>query len=352
MISVIPPRPVSSYHRSMTRSPRTIEQNNNLPSELVLDIFELGASIDKNTATSLLRLSTWARKLLLPILYECVALESWSRVDQFKLTLQSKQGAEVHQSVKRLSIAVGEYPMVEILHSCNAITSLVASSVLFRERAHSGSSWFPNHHYQPSLMSPHLTHLTIHGPAYLIHYNQIPDSVTHLVLKDDAPTAGYSLLAVTTLPKLTHLAFNVTQQALPYAPDPSPRMTSLLDALYSRGISQRSPSPPPSAGADMVPSKPKPTSSGACEPMSLIAVVLSPNVDTRIVDTLVNYRSPALRDPFFNLTEEDSDETIPRPTLNVYRDHQCQWWSQEEWATKGGEEVFWKRMEQAPSDTA
>jgi hypothetical protein len=349
MLSLRLPEPIHRLPPSLLRYPQSPmappNVKGNLPSELILDIFELGATSDKTTAISLLQLTSWSRKLLLPLLYECVALESWSRVDQLKQTLQSEHGAEIQESIKRLSLAVGEYPIIDILHACQSVTSLTVSSILFRKQ----SSFYtpPNAMYRPAIMSPHLTHLTIHGPTYIIHPRMIPPTVTHLVLKDDAPTVGYSLQAVTTLPNLTHLAFNVTQQLLPFAPDPSPRMILLLDALFSRGL----PSESYSAGMPSVPGMS--TILPSCSPLSLIAIKLSPGVDTRIVDTLLNYkyRSPGLRSSFPLRGEEDpeSGNKTAWPRLNVFNELERQWWTQEEWATKAGEESFWKRMEEGNS---
>jgi len=85
-------------------------------------------------------------------------------------------------------------------------------------------------------------------------------------------------------------------------------------------------------------------------PMSLIAVMLSPNVDARIVETLVNYRYPDLGSRSAVRGEAELDgEKEPRTRLKVLREHECSWWTQEEWAAKGGEEAFWKRLEGHPS---
>lgn len=80
-------------------------------------------------------------------------------------------------------------------------------------------------------------------------------------------------------------------------------------------------------------------------PISLIAVMLSPNVDTRIVETLVNYREPSVSS-LEPSTRAPSSVNI-RPKLNILKEHQCEWWSREEWTQDGGDDAFWKRMSES-----
>jgi len=242
---------------------------------------------------------------------------------------------DIRKSVKRLSIAVGEYPIADILSACQSLSSLSVSSSLFRK--HADCFLPPSLIYCPTKISPHLTHLTIHGPSYLIQPSTLPGSVTHLVFKDDAPLSGYSLKAVLNLPNLTHLAFKVTQQLLPFAPDPSPRVSFLLNSLFLKGI----PAPDSPAAAKLPGSR---NAEESYTPITLIAVMLSPDVDTRIVETLVNYRIPDL----------PSTEHVTRacrsgkqPKLNVLNEQQHQWWTQSEWVQKEGEQEFWRRMQEA-----
>jgi len=188
--------------------------------------------------------------------------------------------------------------------------------------------------YSPTSLSPSITYLTIQGPTYLIRPSTLPTSVTHLVFTDDAPSLVAPIKALMALPSLTHVAFKFTQQALPFAPDPSERVRDLLDSLYAKGHPHSPLSHQAQAGMDAE----TPTAGTTASSLSLIVILLSANVDTRIVETLANYRRPV---------DSESENDLPR--LVVLKEGQegngVEWWSSAEWAAKDGDAAFWNRME-------
>ncbi|KZT37525.1 hypothetical protein SISSUDRAFT_840982 [Sistotremastrum suecicum HHB10207 ss-3] len=254
-----------------------------LPTELVLEIFRLGAT-DTPTAVNLLQLSSWTREFLQPSLYDTVLLNTWSRVDLFRLALNHEAKGQLRRQsgtdfVKKLSIDVGEYPIKDILNDCRRLRSLVVSTHPFHD-AHRSLN-----------ISPSCTHLTVTGPSYL--FRSAPPSITHLTFTQDAPLIQrISDGVIAPLPKLSHLAFRIQAHPLPFAPDPSPRLIDAVNAFLEN-----------------------PT-------MEVIFVSVSEDADPR----------------FWHALSEIKDHRV------VAR-RGGDWWEMKKWAMPNGDEAFWSSAE-------
>ncbi|EJD51298.1 hypothetical protein AURDEDRAFT_182036 [Auricularia subglabra TFB-10046 SS5] len=188
-----------------------------LPQELILHIFELGARLDQNWALELCRLSRQVAHCVRPVIYETIVLSSVTKTDSFLYTLRVGDKAFFARHIKNILVADGVLELMygvtsaainaiwAMAQACPGLQRLVVPVMwvarLVRMAAEKGETPCPalrhvvltrtrNLHVQPDFSAPlfrSLTRLFIQSHYYV----WLPQAM--LVRSD-------------TFPALTHLA--------------------------------------------------------------------------------------------------------------------------------------------------
>ncbi|KAL6305064.1 hypothetical protein BKA93DRAFT_708709, partial [Sparassis latifolia] len=208
-----------------------------LPTELLRDIFEHAADLDRPTALSLVLVSSPVRRWTEPALYNTVVLSTAPALRAFLAAISHKSPEFVHARVKHLGVfALGPIQSIHrVLHACTGLRTLACGfslpgyqrtqgarplhARLSREQHLLGLSCRDG--WDTALVGPSVTHLRIHLTAPDSCSPDAPLGLARAAAHEDASTwERFARLAA-----LTHLA-------VVHAVSPSTPATALLPTLH------------------------------------------------------------------------------------------------------------------------
>ncbi len=222
----------------------------NLPPELVEQVFHSGCAISKQLSLSLCLVSSWARCLALPHLYTAVVLENQSTISTFHRTVvKSEVRSDVLSParlyVRGLWVEPISSVVVDIFNACENLKyiSIREENLLWLIKAPPKRSSIPRLSSPPetSLTPSKDFHLwvtkgrtnrwTLHAPVDLTTTPILPSpllsGITHLLLNC---ATGYKILR--NIKSFVHLAY----LAVTYDGSPSQDLQELAEAVRSAPV--------------------------------------------------------------------------------------------------------------------
>lgn len=218
----------------------SVEEPNHpyLPLDILQEIFEYAARVDRQVALNLVQVSSWAREWIDPILYHVVSLRRESTIRNFLRTIDTAKSQRFFlDHVKSLCFSVDIHAetsrTVKILAACAGVTHL---TIFFVPTSQIPTRCHPSCHSPERLgtavsnLRP--THLSVLFPT-ILHgfYPQLNlpfySRLTHLSIINDS-TDWTAWTGFHSLSNLTHLALDVRAEPQPIDPDKAARICSTV----------------------------------------------------------------------------------------------------------------------------
>ncbi|KAK0466664.1 hypothetical protein IW261DRAFT_1111559 [Armillaria novae-zelandiae] len=195
-----------------------------LPLDILQEIFEYTARVDRQVALNLVQVSSWAREWIDPILYQVVSLRRESTIRNFLRTIETTKSERFFLDLRVTHLTIFFVPTSQIPTHCHP-------SCHSPERLGTAvSNLRPTH---LSVLFPTILH-GFYPQLNLPFYSRL----THLSIINDS-TDWTAWMGFHSLSNLTHLALDVRAEPQPIDPEKAARICSTVAFILGHCSSLR-----------------------------------------------------------------------------------------------------------------